>query len=309
MTVTYANGMTIIHKGDGEQFIAMAPDVCKTPSPGGPIPVPYPNLAFSTDLAQGSKTVKVERNSAALANSNLRMSSGDEGGTAGGGVASNKTKGKLTWIIYSMDVKFEGKGVVRFLDSNMHNGNGGNTGGKNKGKMSYPGGSGDIICDNCGKPIGDPSHKQLSSSRESADQAEQARARSKPARERPMKSAVVVNCKDGRKSAATGVAGDEAHPMNQASFPKIAKNFKSGKALSPRARSDTNKAGNCAEQKALYGSHLLGNFPPPGGCTATMSVVQEQAEKRKHKAVYKHVTSCPTCRRVLTSVMCENAPI
>lgn len=48
---------------------------------------------------------------------------GDEPGTAGGGLISSKTKGKLTWGSSSSDVKFEGKGVVRFMDVTQHNGN------------------------------------------------------------------------------------------------------------------------------------------------------------------------------------------
>jgi len=110
MSTSFANDRTIVHEGDGLQFIAMAPDVCKTPSPGGPVPIPYPNIAMSSDLADGSKTVKIEGNSAALSASNLKTSTGDEAGTAGGGIISGKIKGKLTWAIYSTDVKFEGKG-------------------------------------------------------------------------------------------------------------------------------------------------------------------------------------------------------
>lgn len=296
MTITYANDMTIIHKGDGQQFIAMAPDVCKTPSPGGPVPVPYPNIAMSSDLAKGSKTVNVEGNPAAIKTSNLKISSGDEGGTAGGGIVSSKTKGKLTWLLYSTDVKFEGKGVIRFLDSNMHNGNAGNTGGKNKGKMSYPGGEGDILCENCGKPISDPSHKQLSSSSQSDKEAKKVKGRTK--------AAVVVHCPPKKPNAFTGVAGDMYHPFNPNTFKDLAKNFKSGKPIPPKAKTDSNNpAGNCAEQKALYSANAAGAFPPGPGCTASMSVMREKRSGGQIK-----VPSCETCKRVLTSMMCENEP-
>ena len=40
---------------------------------------------------------------------------------AGGGVASNKIKGKAEFVNVSMDVKFEGKGVARALDPMLHN--------------------------------------------------------------------------------------------------------------------------------------------------------------------------------------------
>jgi hypothetical protein len=33
------------------------PDVCKTPSPGGPVPVPYPNVGKSADTSAGPTSV------------------------------------------------------------------------------------------------------------------------------------------------------------------------------------------------------------------------------------------------------------
>jgi hypothetical protein len=304
VTITFANNDTIIHKGDGQQFIAMAPDVCKTPSPGGPVPVPYPNLAFTSDLADGSSTVKVEGNPAALASSNLRTSSGDEGGTAGGGILSSKIKGKLTWILYSTDVKFEGEGVVRFLDSNLHNGNMANTSGKNKGKMSYPGPAGDILCDNCGKAIGDPSHFHFPSSNEATREAEKARPRGKTVRQKPMKCAMV-------HPKFTGVAGDTGHPLQPRTFSSspLGKNLKSNKTIPARVpETDTNAAGNCAEQKALFDAISAAQqagtpFSPEG---FTMSVVQEEKEWERGKPVYVQKPSCRTCQRVLVSVLCTN---
>jgi len=49
------------------------------------------------------------------------MSTGDEAGSAGGGVASNKIKGKAEFVNVSFDVKFEGKGVARAFDPMLHN--------------------------------------------------------------------------------------------------------------------------------------------------------------------------------------------
>ncbi|MCA9699897.1 MAG: DUF4150 domain-containing protein [Myxococcales bacterium] len=124
----YANGRLILHKGDGQTHVAAPPDVCKTPSPGGPVPIPYVNVAKDGDLASGSKNTLIEGNSIALASSNLSTSTGDEPGTAGGGIVSSKTKGKLTWSTSSADVRVEGKAVVRFMDVTLHNGNANNTG-------------------------------------------------------------------------------------------------------------------------------------------------------------------------------------
>jgi len=127
MSSVFANGRSIVQKGDGLTNVSGPPDVCKTPSPGGPVPIPYVNVAQDSDLSSGSKKVKIEGNSAALESSNLSTSTGDEPGTAGGGLLSSKTKGKLSWGSSSTDVKFEGKGVVRFGDVTQHNGNTFNT--------------------------------------------------------------------------------------------------------------------------------------------------------------------------------------
>jgi hypothetical protein len=49
------------------------------------------------------------------------MSAGDEAGTAGGGVLSSKIKGECEYMMYSFDVKFEGKNVCRLGDPLFHN--------------------------------------------------------------------------------------------------------------------------------------------------------------------------------------------
>ncbi len=121
MSVTVGvNNLSVVHKDSGGVTIAF-PDVCKTPTPGGPVPIPYPNIAMSSDTAKGSKSVKVDGNPVCLKDSNFKTSTGDEAGTAGGGVASSKTKGKAEFIAYSMNVKIEGKNVPRALDLMLHN--------------------------------------------------------------------------------------------------------------------------------------------------------------------------------------------
>lgn len=112
--------MSVVHKGSGGVTIAF-PDVCKTPTPGGPVPIPYPNIAKSSDTAKGSKKVKCDGNPICLKDSNFRMSTGDEAGSAGGGVVSNKIKGKAEFVNFSFDVKVEGKNVARALDLMLHN--------------------------------------------------------------------------------------------------------------------------------------------------------------------------------------------
>jgi len=114
------NNLSVVHKDSGGITIAF-PDVCKTPTPGGPVPIPYPNIAMSSDTAKGSKSVKIDGNPVCLKDSNFKTSTGDEAGSAGGGVASSKTKGKAEFVNFSMDVKIEGKNVPRALDLMLHN--------------------------------------------------------------------------------------------------------------------------------------------------------------------------------------------
>jgi hypothetical protein len=114
------NKRTVVHKDSGGVATSF-PDVCKTPSPAGPVPIPYPNVAKSSDTAQGSTQVTMDGNSVMLQGSNFSTSTGDEAGSAGGGVASNTTKGKAEFVNYSFDVKVEGKSVPRLGDPMLQN--------------------------------------------------------------------------------------------------------------------------------------------------------------------------------------------
>jgi hypothetical protein len=115
-----ANNLSIVHKGSSGVSAAF-PDVCKTPAPPAPpIPLPYPNVAKSSDLSAGSKKVKADGNSIAIKDSNFMMSSGNEAGALMG-VASNKIKGKAEFVNASFDVKIEGKGVCRQFELMLHN--------------------------------------------------------------------------------------------------------------------------------------------------------------------------------------------
>jgi uncharacterized Zn-binding protein involved in type VI secretion len=109
------NDDKISYKGSMGLTQATVPDVCKTPSPGGPIPVPYPNISMDTDLADGSMTVLVHGKVAGIKGSTFGRSSGDEAGTAGG-VKSGVNMKEAEWLTYSFDVKIEGKNVCRHSD-------------------------------------------------------------------------------------------------------------------------------------------------------------------------------------------------
>ncbi|HET6150896.1 MAG TPA: DUF4150 domain-containing protein [Polyangia bacterium] len=118
-TTVFANMMGISHMGSGGKSLVF-PDVCKTPTPAGPVPIPYPNLAESSTLQSGSSTVTIEGQPAAIKGCNYSLSSGDEAGSAGG-VASSKIKGKAEFILYSFDVKIDGQNACRMGDMMTHN--------------------------------------------------------------------------------------------------------------------------------------------------------------------------------------------
>ncbi len=101
--------------------VVTGPDVCKTPTPGGPVPIPYPNISKSGDLAKGSKNVKVNGAPVCLDSSEFSTSIGDDAGTLKG-IISNTHKGKAHPVTASFDVKIEGKNVVRNADLFLGNG-------------------------------------------------------------------------------------------------------------------------------------------------------------------------------------------
>ncbi|HEX3020178.1 MAG TPA: DUF4150 domain-containing protein [Chitinispirillaceae bacterium] len=114
------NKMTAVHKGSAG-ICQCFPDVCKTPSAPSPIPVPYPNIAMSSNAADTAPTVSADGNPIMLNTSKFAMSTGDEAGSLMG-VVSNKVKGSANPQSWSMDVKADGKNVFRQLDLMLNNG-------------------------------------------------------------------------------------------------------------------------------------------------------------------------------------------
>lgn len=112
---------SLVHKGSNGVSAATMPDVCKTPSPGGPVPLPYPNVSQSATLAKGTTTVKADGGMMiAIKGSEFSMSNGDNAGTLGG-VKSSTFMKESTWISYSFDVKMEGKNACRLTDKKFQN--------------------------------------------------------------------------------------------------------------------------------------------------------------------------------------------
>lgn len=104
----------LVHKGSGHFAKCTAPDVCKTPSPGGPVPIPYPVImSQSSDLKNGTSTVKADGGQMiAVKDCEYAKCNGDEAGTAGGVVSSTNMK-EAKFILFSFDVKMDGKNACR----------------------------------------------------------------------------------------------------------------------------------------------------------------------------------------------------
>lgn len=108
---------SLVHKGSNGIAQSTIPDVCKTPSPGGPVPIPYPVIvSMSSDLENGSTTVKADGgNMIAIKDCDFSRCTGDEAGTAGG-VASSTFGKEAKFILYSFDVKIDGGNACRLAD-------------------------------------------------------------------------------------------------------------------------------------------------------------------------------------------------
>ncbi|MCH9686869.1 MAG: DUF4150 domain-containing protein [Deltaproteobacteria bacterium] len=116
---TFANSRGIVHKGSGGMSLVF-PDVCKTPTPGGPVPIPYPNTGQASDTSKGPPTVCCDGEMPMVKGAKYSKTTGDEPGTVGG-VVSGVNRDVAEFMMYSFDVKFEGKGVCRLGDPLFHN--------------------------------------------------------------------------------------------------------------------------------------------------------------------------------------------
>ena len=106
----------------GGTCMSTPPDVCNTPTPAGPTPIPYvnifqcnmvtPNTACSKVFIAGSPALTVKSQTA--------ISNGDEPGNAGG-VVSGKFIGKGEFIKGSMKVTLEGNAAVTQGATTKHN--------------------------------------------------------------------------------------------------------------------------------------------------------------------------------------------
>jgi len=85
-----------ITRKSSQAVTSTVPDVCETPSPAGPVPIPYPNIAKSSETSSGSKQVKVEgKESSVKNNSHYEMSSGDEPSHTSGVIDTIRSAAKV----------------------------------------------------------------------------------------------------------------------------------------------------------------------------------------------------------------------
>ena len=116
---TFANTRGIVHKGSGGMSTVF-PDVCKTQVGPAIVPIPYPNIGKSSDTDKGPKSVKTDGQMPMVKGAIYTTSTGDEPGTHKG-IISGKINGECEFMMYSFDVKFEGKNVCRLGDPLFHN--------------------------------------------------------------------------------------------------------------------------------------------------------------------------------------------
>jgi len=116
---TFANTLGIVHQGSGSMSIVF-PDVCKTQIGNAIVPIPYPNIGKAADADKGPKSVIIDGKMPMVKGAVYTKSSGDEAGSKKG-LVSGTNKDECEFMMYSFDVKFEGKNVCRLGDPLFHN--------------------------------------------------------------------------------------------------------------------------------------------------------------------------------------------
>ena len=98
------------------------PDILKTPTPGGEVPMPYPNIAQLSAAEDTATNVNAGRKAVILKSSKISSSSGGEPGVGGGVVKPGMHLKECTFAKSSETVKANGKGIVRQFDPTEQNG-------------------------------------------------------------------------------------------------------------------------------------------------------------------------------------------
>lgn len=112
------NSKTAVHAQSGGTLQTI--DVCLTTVGNAVVPIPYCNVARSSDAASTAGSVVINGNPACNLQSNFSKSTGDQPGNKKG-IVSGTTKGKAEFILGSFDVLIEGKPAVRQGDLMISN--------------------------------------------------------------------------------------------------------------------------------------------------------------------------------------------
>ena len=99
------------------------PDVCLTPSPVGPVPIPYPNMAsgMTANPATACKKIYLSCMPAHNLSTQVPISQGDNAGVAGG-VASGTVMGPCKHLMGCVGVIYEGSPVTKMTSPTGQNG-------------------------------------------------------------------------------------------------------------------------------------------------------------------------------------------
>lgn len=134
----FANGRAVCGQADSHEVPVAFPDPCFSPPapPAGPLPLPYPITASSSNLKGGTKKVFVAGKPLAMRDiSYYEKCDGDTAATKsfGMGVVSHQLEGKFYFKSWSLDVTVDGEAAARHLDMMT-----GNHMGKEPGNESVP---------------------------------------------------------------------------------------------------------------------------------------------------------------------------
>lgn len=125
-THVYANDLEIACRSTDGVATTAFPDPCWSPPPpkGGPVLIPYGNVAFAPDITNGTCTVFIAGQTVAIEDkAYFATSTGNEPATHQfqKGERTQVITGKAYFRSWSLDVIFEGLGVDRHTDMVSHN--------------------------------------------------------------------------------------------------------------------------------------------------------------------------------------------
>lgn len=112
------NGRTAVHADSGGTLITI--DVCLTKIGRSTVPVPYPNVAKSSDASKTASSVFINGQPACTQKSVFAKSKGDEPGNKKG-IKSRQKGAEASFIMGSSNVFIEGVAAVRAMDMMVSN--------------------------------------------------------------------------------------------------------------------------------------------------------------------------------------------